>query len=205
VDPHAADARRMLSPELALVSPELAEQARAELPDRPWEAFAPPPPPVLVLRPAPAAAAAPQRRWPRRRRRMPIRRALLGLGLLALLVAGFLPASDSPTLDPAPTPPAVTPVPDPGALYTIEPDVALVVSDDGGSISSVTSLRCLPEGTKLNASVGPDGSFTASVRDGETRVNVRGRFVGSDAIRGEYRVTAPGCDSGAVHYLAARR
>ena len=199
----------MLSPELVLVSPELAEQARAELPDRPWEDFAPPPPPVLVLRPASAPAAAPQPRLParppRRRRRMPVRRALMGLGLLALLVAGFLPASDSPTLDPAPTPPSATPVPDPGALYTIEPDVALVVSDDGDSISSVTALRCLPEGVELNAPVGPDGSFTSSVVDGDTKVNVRGRFVGSDSIRGDYRVTAPGCDSGDVNYLAARR
>jgi hypothetical protein len=136
---------------------------------------------------------------------MPIRRALMGLGVLALLVAGFLPASDSPTLDPTPTPPSVTPAPDPGALYTIEPDVALVVSDDGDSISSVTALRCLPEGAELNAAVGPDGSFTASVVDGDTKVNVRGRFVGSEAIRGEYSVTTPGCDSGVVHYLAARR
>src|SRR5262245_37419450 len=47
---------RDMSPELALVCPELAESLRAALPDRPWELFAPP----AVLRPPRVEAIAPR-------------------------------------------------------------------------------------------------------------------------------------------------
>ncbi len=99
-----------ISPELVLVSPDLAERARAELPDRPWEAFLP------ALRPAvhrppplrPAAHAEPS--WPGRLI------AALPVILIALfavvIVVGTLPwLTDRPTLgpvEPVPTTPTVT-------------------------------------------------------------------------------------------------
>jgi hypothetical protein len=116
-----------ISPELALVSPELAAEARRTLPDRPWEAFAPPRPaapveqPVLRLAPLPVAVPepAPAER-PRRRVVTPSRvvtAALLGL----LVVTGFLPPRNAPRLvaaDPVPvaaaapaTPPTFAAVP----------------------------------------------------------------------------------------------
>jgi hypothetical protein len=124
-----------ISPELALVDPELAEAARAALPERPWEAFLPPPrpepvrapepkpvheialPAVLELpveqpplrqEPATVAATAPAVPLPapaRRRRRIPIT-PLVVLGLgIVVTVAGYLPASDAPVLI-EPKPPA---------------------------------------------------------------------------------------------------
>jgi hypothetical protein len=114
-----------LSPELVLVSPDLARQARAQLPDRPWEAFVPVHPvalgvplrlaaaPASATVPAPVAApaaAAPTRS--RGRFRPPLGLTLL-LGFVAIVLAGsLLPARDAPTLGPppvAPSPKAPTP------------------------------------------------------------------------------------------------
>lgn len=67
-----------ISPELALVDPELRAEARARLPAAPWEAFAPP------SRAATPAAAAPA---PAARRRLRVPPSLL---LLLLAVAGGL-------------------------------------------------------------------------------------------------------------------
>lgn len=98
-----------ISPELALVSPDLAQRARAELPDRPWEAFLPAGPvtvlrlsmPVALVRPAPEVVVQPgpvRRR--RRRRRVPVGGVVLA-AFAALLIAGsVLPPRDAPTLSP---------------------------------------------------------------------------------------------------------
>jgi hypothetical protein len=126
-----------ISPELALVSPELGELARAQLTDRPWEMFVPPgPAPALplaqelpvpaplrsvrgsaVARPLPVSAG--ERGRPRPR--IPIGTILL-LAFVALIVTGsVLPTRDAPTLGPVPAsagtsaslPPAVRPDPAP--------------------------------------------------------------------------------------------
>ena len=88
-----------ISPELALVSPELADGARAALPDRPWEAFLPELRPA-VYRPPPAVAAAPaQPGWPTRLAgALPM---LLLVVFTAVIVVGMLPGlGDKPTLGP---------------------------------------------------------------------------------------------------------
>jgi hypothetical protein len=96
-----------ISPELVLVDPDLAAEARAALPDYPW-------PRPVRLEPTPAR---------RRRRRIP--RPLVGplLFLLALVVLGLmaLRTVDGPTFaadavsTPSPPPPATTPTPQPTA------------------------------------------------------------------------------------------
>ena len=89
-----------MSPELVLVSPDLAGSARASLSDCPWEAFLPqqPPPAAVVLAPE-----------PRRVRRM-VRRALpfawIATFLAAVVVGSILPVRDGPTLARADSSPA---------------------------------------------------------------------------------------------------
>jgi hypothetical protein len=99
-----------ISPELVLVCPELAERARAALPDRPWEAFLPPPSsvprgPAQVVAPVPAG-----RSWPGRlAAALPI---VLLAGFVMLIFVGSLPwLGDRPSLGPpqrVPTAPVVT-------------------------------------------------------------------------------------------------
>jgi hypothetical protein len=100
----AAD--EVISPELCLVDPELAERARALLPNRPWYEVAreaPEPEPLVVEEPE----------VPYRRRtltvtiRVPVTATLVVLTLAAMLASlafGLVPVSEErPTLAPAPT------------------------------------------------------------------------------------------------------
>ena len=118
-----------VSPELVLVDPELASEARSRLSDRPWEDFlpAPPPPePPVVLADAPAAPAV----LPHRRRsitvtvRIPIAATLWAVGLLAVLTTlafGLVPgggqgpslASTTQAASPPPAPPQTSASPPP--------------------------------------------------------------------------------------------
>jgi hypothetical protein len=88
-----------ISPELVLVDPELAREAIAALPERPWEAFVPQP------RQEPAGAVSgtrPEERSIRGSRRRHLGRALAVAAFVAvaafLTVAAYLPARDAPTL-----------------------------------------------------------------------------------------------------------
>lgn len=123
----------ILSPELALVSPELGERARAALPDRPWELFAPPVegaaprvrptvrPESAWLRTRPADAGPPRAatrqagRESRRTAREAGRGRKLQRAALSALVAAwvamtmlaFLPPRDAPRLIEPESPPTV--------------------------------------------------------------------------------------------------
>ena len=109
------------SPELALVSPDVAERARAALPDRPWEAFARPHGPIeRIGPPTPRTRETDGSRWVERvANAFPL---VMLAGLIALLIVGSLPGlSKGPTLAPpstthpvqpaAPVAPAATAVP----------------------------------------------------------------------------------------------
>jgi len=95
-----------ISPELALVSPELAEAARARLPDRPWEAFLSAAAAVVPLRPPAAAESSVEAvEAPvvgHRRSPVPIGLILL-VAFVGVVAAGsVLPVRDAPTLGPPP-------------------------------------------------------------------------------------------------------
>jgi hypothetical protein len=93
-----------ISPELALVCPELAARARAAMPDRPWEMFVPRRP-VQVAQLAPVPVARPHR-WLRVASFVP---AALLLAFAALLVVGSLASfGKRPSLTPASQPASVT-------------------------------------------------------------------------------------------------
>ena len=114
VEPTAATAEP-ISPELVLVDPDLAAEARATLPDYPW------PRPVRLEPPAA------RRRW-----RIP--RPLVGplLFLVALVILGLmaLRSVDRPTFaadtvsTPSPKPPATTQTPQPSAPRRAQPHAA---------------------------------------------------------------------------------
>ena len=104
-----------LTPELCLVSPDLAAAARAALPDRPWERFAPPQPriaaaPLKTLQQTVAKSAADSGRSlePARPRRRIVTGGRLATVLAAafLVVTALLPPRHAPRLvdDPARVP-----------------------------------------------------------------------------------------------------
>ena len=147
-----------LSPELALVSPELAVAARAALADRPWEAFLPPAGQVVPLRPpvgvpessVPAVEAdvdavavgsvshAPSRQRPR----VPIGLVLLAAFIGLVVVGSVLPVRDAPTLGPplaqaGTTPPAAA-QPEP---VTVVPAPAIVIAADRDPAPPLATVR----------------------------------------------------------------
>ena len=216
-----------LSPELALVSPELAVEARAELPERPWEAFERLPQAKTlrveriertapVRRPAPSLPA----RRPARRR---IRRPELPLSWLVtaglavfLVVTGALPANDAPTLLPkqAAKPKAAKPAPRragaaplvAGAIYVEGNRMRLRVSDGGRRLRGTTgALPCAAGGVSFSTPIGRDGSFRGSVRGMRQRGatgSVLGRFGPRTTASGVVRVRHLACDSGPVLFVA---
>lgn len=126
-----------ISPELALVSPELSAEARRALPDRPWEAFAPPRPrpqpqpadlprPTLrlaVLPAEPVPAAPPPVERPRRRV-FTVSRVVTAALLALLAVTSFLPPRHAPrlvTADPIPVAPAAAATPPTPAFDIVLP------------------------------------------------------------------------------------
>jgi hypothetical protein len=221
-----------LSPELALVSPELAVEARAELPERPWEAFQRLPQAKTlrveriertapVRRPAPTLPA----RRPARRR---IRRPELPLSWLVtaglavfLVVTGALPANDAPTLLPkqaakpkAAKPTAAKPTPRragapplvAGAIYVEGNRMRLRVSDGGRRLRGTTgALPCAAGGVSFATAIGRDGSFRGTVRGIRQRGatgSVLGRFGPRTTASGVVRVRHRACDSGPVLFVA---
>jgi hypothetical protein len=98
------------SPELALVCPDLAARARASLPERPWEVFAPSRAAIERIGPAPRAEVVHDRTWPERvSAAFPL---VMLAGFVALLIVGSLPGlSQRPTLNPPAKAPAQQTVP----------------------------------------------------------------------------------------------
>jgi len=127
-----------ISPELALVSPELAAEARRTLPDRPWEAFAPPRPSAPLERPplrlAPLRIAAPEPHRPERpRRRIVTPSRVVTAALLGLLaVTSFLPPRNAPRLVAADPLPVAAAAPATPPTFAIAPNELECAAGNGG-------------------------------------------------------------------------
>ena len=208
-----------ITPELALVSPELSASARAALPDRPWEMFLPGGPvEMLPLSPAlraprsetrlESADAPPSGR--RRRVRVPLAPLVL-LGFVGLVAAGsILPPRDAPSLSQAragTSPRQPTGAPASGYAFTNGKGFLHI---DGGGRSIVELQAVLPcAGTVVlrSIAVAPDGLFHAQQQvglDAPVSVEVDGTVDSPATVSGSVRVTEGPC-RGSVLRFAGRR
>ena len=97
-----------ISPELVLVCPELGAQARAAMPDRPWEAFVPRPREQPVA-PAPLTPTPTKPKPPRWLRVVSLVPAALLVAFAALLLVGSISSfGQRPSLAPASPHPRAT-------------------------------------------------------------------------------------------------
>src|SRR5262245_29500236 len=208
-----------LSPELALVSPELAERARALLSDRPWEQFAPPRPPEperppqrlrpparpaewVLVEEAPRVEAvaptpAPQDAWTSRKPRRPTRghlgTVLAAAVVLGVLVIGSLPiVPNGPVLEAA----LVTEAPSPQSPSPTMP-TSSEKKPSSPSPSSPSSPRTTPpNGSKVRpaatARTGPAPIGHSGYAAGRT-VTFRSNEAGSALL--DLSVVGPDCGS----------
>ena len=200
-----------ISPELALVTPELRERARALLPDRPWEALAPPsaelPDPIPsrpVLSPAPdltPGTVGP----PAKRARHRIPRALLAPAVVALVFAAIAWASEqtpdtsflqsSPGDSRVPTPVAAPPVPSGGYVFG---DGALVADAQGAKVTLTLWRGCASgSGTHWMPVVAGRFVYTGPARERpNVYLSVEGRFADLETATLTMRLRGARCALG---------
>lgn len=226
-----ADLVGPLSPELALVSEELATLARALLPDEPWESFLPTTTPSPGRAPVAVAGTAPLSRErhaleaPARAREprsgLPVGRVVSALGLVAVggaLLIGSLPiVPDAPTLGSlastpqapsgggpaaAPAAPSPAPLPVPGGGY-VGAVVRFAVADDGRELRRILAVTgCSPTIALTQTSLHSDATFGARGERGKTVAAIVGRFVGERLARGELRIRGGRCGARRVPFVA---
>ena len=208
------------SPELALVSPELAVGARLRMSDRPWEEAFPEAEHTGVDVP---------REQPRRRGRSfssslraraairLSRRRTSGLVLLAVVVAGIFVASrtdlltndgrDGPAAnplapDPASTADASTLIPNAG--YVVSPSGSFLTASSGGEIAFFTlPLRCGPDPLVIEDIPVSAGAirFAGKATSG-VDVNLSARVLDSRRVRGIVSATGQQCNAGQLKFFA---
>ncbi len=191
---------RDVSPELVLVSPDLAESARAGLPERPSEMFAWP----VALRP-PRAASAPRQEA---LDAAPVRRSGNGSRFVAALaIAGFVAVgalADNRKLPAVKTDVNMQPQPIPWGNYVFGADGQIRVAPGGRTAQFQSTMRCLGRLVLLDIPLSSRGSFTTRRSLGGLRgtVVLSGRFVKPLTITGTLRGYRTGCDSGRAAFRA---
>lgn len=189
-----AGAPELVSPELALVCPELGARARALLPERPWELVGGTSPRTRE----PAAHTLASGSATRRRSRTPGRiSAAIACGLvLGVTAAGSLPLADEPILEAAST--AVSPRPAaPNSGYTDGGGVIFRTDGAGSTLLDLTVVTgCGRAYAPGPVPVSADGSF--ATRFGTSPVvELRGRFGPPHVAAGTVTGSAAGCEFGA--------
>lgn len=207
-----------MTPELVLVSPDIAASARALLPDRPWETWARRPPVRLETAdrrpslPLPRLATVEPDHQPARRgrergwtRSLVGAHAVAGFAFVAFVVVGSaLPPRDAPTLGPAPAPGTTRPR-EVGrrAGITNGGQIRLTRNESGRLMGRFDgTITCAGRVSIPRILVTSEGAFnvTREVRRGAQTVTVilDGRIDSRHVVHGSARAESPICDGAAV-------
>lgn len=205
------DPRESISPEVALVFPELAQEARGQLPDRPWEA-------LLGSRRPSSSPAQQARAGSRASVRRLVRGVLPAFILLSGLLAGLrvygLGNGSGPQASASkPGAPATsrkrkreaTPSLLPSAGFVVSPRGSLLTDRSGRRIRMfVLPLRCGPGDLVIrNISLsGRSFRFSGKVPGRAITINVTGRVLDARHVRGVASAVGATCSSREIRYSA---
>jgi hypothetical protein len=221
-----------ISPELALVWPELASEARLRLPERPWEeAFARMPPGGVARQLQPAlhernvmnvrslqtvassgalSAGRADSHTARVRRRRSVSRVLFAATAIALAVVGVLRSGfwdvawdeGAPTRSPAS--PERQPTLLPGSGYVVFPAGNFMTDPSGRTIEFFTlPLRCGSRELVLEDVPVSAGAIRFTGKTaGGVIVHVTGRLLDRQRVRGFASASGPRCSTGRVAFSA---
>jgi hypothetical protein len=183
-----------ITPELALVSPELAELARARLPDRPWRSGAAP------VEPADLPAPASRGRTRARARRLVLAAAaaalLLGAGMVAFVSTPVSIRGEGPSSFVALTP---------AGGYVLTPRGSLLADGTGRAIEAFTlPLECgsAPLVLRDVPVPGPSFEFTGTAEGSAVRVRLQATVLDPGRIRGVVVTESATCSPARVTFEA---
>jgi hypothetical protein len=198
-----------ITPELALVSPELAKTARGRLPDRPWEIEAEGESPSRRTRPRSSTANSRAQRERRVRAVVAAAVVVVALGVAALGIDGDDAVSPEGARSPATSPDtqagATRRLLLPSAGYVVTPSGSFMTDASGRAIGSFTlPLRCgsRPLVVESIPVSGQSIRYNGRAMGGTITVRLTGRILDREHVRGVVVARGPSCSSDPVAFRA---